>query len=38
MEYEFWEVSAEITAQNPRWLDLSITLLECELRGVLPRD
>ena len=32
-----WEVIAEKFAQFPNWLDLSITLLECELRGVLPK-
>jgi hypothetical protein len=38
MEYEFWEVRAEFIVQIPRWLDISITLLECDLKGVLPRD
>ncbi len=34
----FWEVRAEMTALIPVWLDLPITLLECESGGVLPRD
>ena len=33
-----WEVRAEMTAQNPVWLELPITLLECESGGVSPRD
>ena len=33
-----WEVRAEMTIQIPTWLDLSITLLACDSRGVLPKD
>jgi hypothetical protein len=33
-----WEVRAEMTALIPVWLDLAITLLECDSRGVLPKD
>ena len=35
---EFWEVRAEMTAQSPIGIDLPTTLVECELRGALPRD
>ena len=27
-----WDVRAEMTAHIPNWLDLPITILECELR------
>ena len=30
----FWEVRAEMAALIPVWLDLPITLLECDSRGV----
>ena len=33
-----WEVRAEMTAQIPVWLDLPITLLECDSKGVLLKD
>ena len=34
----FWEVRAEMTAQTPNWLELPITLLECEARGASLKD
>ena len=34
MNYEFWEVRAEMTTQNPTSHDLAITLLECESEKV----
>jgi hypothetical protein len=38
MNDEFWKVRAEMTVQIPTWLDLPITLLECDSKGVLPGD
>jgi hypothetical protein len=38
MNYEFWEVRAEMTAQNPKCYVLFITLLGCAKKEFWPRD